>query len=325
MHSRNDRLGKGVHDIPMKFALLSFLVALSTAVRADVALSIRYFKTEGTSHYHLYLYGDDGRVIRQLTAPEDAQDTAPMFSMDGSMIYFTREQHGRKQIFSLRPNGTQLHAVEEAPAGYPPRVADQAYEAGGDNDSLWQVRGKDLFLTTPDGKQEVILNGDDNFKHSDPSFEANAFKALTIRDPATGQEKHIPTGGDEEQNYCDLATRAKSPFLILPGLRLAFYWQWQGSTDGPRLGALDLTNQRTVFLSQNPAIAIPHGTRTGFFCVCQDRYQPLGKTTHTVNCLYLDWWDGNLQRTRFAGEISLFGGASVRFQGQPQLNIRGKE
>jgi hypothetical protein len=58
--------------------------------------------------------------------------------------------------------------------------------------------------------------------------------------------------------------------------------------------------------------------------VCQDRYQPLGTTSHTVNCLYLDWWDGTLQRTRFARDISLFGGASIRVQGQPQLEIRGR-
>jgi hypothetical protein len=189
---------------------------------------------------------------------------------------------------------------------------------------VWQPRGDDLFVTTPDGTQEVILKSADNFKHILGSqFDADCFNALTIRDVANGQEKRVPTGGDAEDNYCDLATRMNSPFLIVPGLRVAFYWQWQGSTAGPRLGALDLTNARAVFLSENPAVPIPHGTRAGFFCVCGERYQPLGKTGKTVNCVYLDWWDAKLQRSRFAKAIALFGGASVRTEGQPQLDIQG--
>lgn len=311
----------------MRLSILAAVVAISTAAQAEVAISIRYFKTEGTSHYHLFLYSDDGKVLRQLTAPKDAQDTAPMFTADGKEIYFTREQRGRKQTFSIHPEGTQLHAVQEAPAGYPPQTEDQEYalSGGGDNDSLWQARGEDLLMKTPDGKQEVILKSADNYKHSDSAFEANAFKALTIRDLRDGQEQRVSTAGDEEDNYCDFATHKKSPFLILPGLRVAFYWQWQGSTAGPRLSALDLDRKRAVFLSANPALAVPHGTRDGFFCVCEERYQPLGKTSHTVNCLYLDWWDAKLQRTRFANAISLFGGASVRAKDQPQLDIRGKD
>jgi hypothetical protein len=307
--------------------MIAFFAVLSSLAQAEIAISIRYFKVEGTSHYHLFLYSDAGKVIRQLTAPEDAQDTAPMFSADGREIYFTRQQRGKKQVFSILPSGARLRATEKAPVGYPPQTADQAYEqtGGGDNDSLWQTRGEDLVMQTPDGKQEVILKSGDNFKHSDPSFESICFKALTIRNPAGGRERRISTAGDAAENYCDLATRMKSPFLIAPGLRMLFYWQWQGSTAGPRMGALDLGNERCAFLSQNPAIVIPHGTRAGFFCVCQDRYEPLGSTGHTVNCLYLDWWDAKLQRTRFAKAISLFGGASVRVTGQPQLDISGKD
>jgi len=310
----------------VRLSIIAIFAALSSLAQAEIAISIRYFKVEGASHYHLFLYSDDGKVIRQLTAPEDAQDTAPMFSADGREIYFTREQRGRKQVFSILPSGARLRPAEKAPVGYPPQPTDQAYEVtgGGDNDSLWQARGEDLFMQTPDGKQEVILTSGDNFKHTDPSFEANAFKGLTIRDLAGGWERRVSTAGDAPENYCDLATRMKSPFLISPGLRMLFYWQWQGSTAGPRMGALDLANERVVFLSNNPAIVIPHGTRAGFFCVCEDRYQPLGNTGHTVNCLYLDWWDVKLQRTRFAKTISLFGGASVRVKGQPQLDIRGK-
>src|SRR5688572_30887090 len=112
--------------------------------------------------------------------------------------------------------------------------------------------------------------------------------------------------------YCDLAVRQKSPFLLRDGLRLAFFWQHLGSTDGNRLGVLDLDKKKATFLSENPAMAIPHGERIGFFTVTHHRYQPLPGTKKTVNCLYLEWWNADLKRTRFAKAVSLFGGASVR-------------
>lgn len=301
------------------FFLFVFAISRTSTARAEVAIAIRYFKLKGTSHFHLFLYSDDGKVIRELTAPEDAQDTSPMFSVDGNLIYFTREQHGKKQIFSIQPNGDHLQAVDNAPAGYPPQATDGVYSDEKEPEMI--TRGDDLFLKTPDEKQEVVLKSADNFKRQDPSFEANGFGALSIRDTASGQETRVPTTGEETQNFCYFVSREKSPFLAVPGLRVAFYLQWQGSTDGPRLGALDLLNNRAVFLSRNPATPFAHGTRAGFFSVCEDRYQPLGETGHTVNCLYLDWWDANLQRTRFARAISIFGGASVRVKGQPQLDI----
>jgi hypothetical protein len=313
----------------MRLLYFAIGIAMTTPAPAEVAISIRYFKVEGTSHYHLYLYSDDAKLLRQLTAPETAHDTAPMFSPDGKLIYFTRDKQGQKAFLSIRIDGTQLQTLEAAPAGYPPQPpADQAYAltGGGENAAVWQSRGDDFFLTTPDGTQELILKSADNFKHIDGSqFDADCFKALTIREVASGQEKRVPTGGDAEDNYCELATRMNSPFLIAAGLRLAFYWQWQGSTAGPRLGALDLTRARARFLSDNPAVPIPHGSRAGFFCVCEERYQALGKTGKTVDCVYLDWWDPKLQRSRFAKAVALFGGASARTKDQAQLDIRAPE
>lgn len=307
---------------------LAAVALLATMARADVAISIRYFKIEGTSHYHLYLYSDDGKLIRQLTAPEDAQDTRPMFSKGGEEIIFTRETKWRKEIYAIRTDGTNLHAMEKAPEGYPLVISNgeiYTMEGGGENDTLWTPRGEDLFMKTPDGKQEVIVKSADNFKKKDPAFEAMGFAALTIRDLADEKEVRVATAGDAPDNYCDLSTYKKSPFLTLTSLRLAFFWQWQGSTAGPRLGAVDLDQKKSVFLSANPAFAVRHGTRDGFFCVTNDYYQPLGQTGHTVNCLYLDWWNGKLERTRFASAISLFGGASVRIKDQPQLNIPAHE
>jgi hypothetical protein len=306
----------------MKASIAAMMLLVTLQSHADLVVSLRYFKTEGTSHYHLYLYRDDGKVARQLTAPEDAHDTNPIFSRDGSEIAFTREVKGGSKIMSIHPDGSAMRALAQVPAWYHPTESSDAYElsGGGDNDSLWKSGNGELSIAAPDGKTELVLKNADNLKIQE-SFDAISFRALTIRDTAGGKETRVLVTGDIPDNYCDFAMRQKSPFLLCDNLRVVFYWQWLGSTDGSRLGVLDLDKQKAIFLSANPAMAIPHGTRAGFFCVSHERYQPLPGTKKTVNCLYLDWWDAGLKRTRFAKAISLFGGASVRVKGQPQLEI----
>jgi hypothetical protein len=190
----------------------------------------------------------------------------------------------------------------------------------GDHDFLWKPGSGEHIITSPDGKTEVVLKNADNLKIQE-SFEAISFRALTLRDTTSGKETRVVVTGENPDNYCDLALRQRSPFLMRDHLRVVFFWPWLGSTDGNRLGALDLAKKKAIFLSANPAMAIPHGTRDGFFCVTEERYQPLPGTEKTVNCLYLDWWDAELHRTRFAKAISLFGGASVRAKGHPPLDI----
>jgi Tol biopolymer transport system component len=101
---------------PHEALVPAILLIFTLRVQADVVVSLRYFKTEGTSHYHLYLYRDDGKMVRQLTTPEEAHDTNPIFSVDGSEIAFTRESKGSRRIMSIRPDGSALHSSAKAPA-----------------------------------------------------------------------------------------------------------------------------------------------------------------------------------------------------------------
>src|SRR6266536_402381 len=59
---------------------------------AEIVIAIRYLQAEGTSNSHLYLYREDGKLLRQLTNDNSGQDSGPIFAQDGGMIIFTREK-----------------------------------------------------------------------------------------------------------------------------------------------------------------------------------------------------------------------------------------
>jgi len=68
------------------FAVGAFLIGLYSSASAaekpmaEVVVAIRYLQPEGVSHAHLYLYREDGRLLRQLTRMDAGQDRAPIFA-----------------------------------------------------------------------------------------------------------------------------------------------------------------------------------------------------------------------------------------------------
>ena len=46
---------------------------------SEVVIAIRYLQAEGASHSHLYLYREDGKFLRQLTADNSGQDVDPIY------------------------------------------------------------------------------------------------------------------------------------------------------------------------------------------------------------------------------------------------------
>ena len=58
---------------------------------SEIVVAIRYLQAKGTSHSHLYLYREDGKLLRQLTNDNSGQDSDPIFASDGETIVFTRE------------------------------------------------------------------------------------------------------------------------------------------------------------------------------------------------------------------------------------------
>src|SRR2546422_4828338 len=95
--------------------IISALAILATPTRGDaeIVIAIRYLQTEGTSHSHLYLFREDGKLLRQLTNDNSGQDSGPIFAPDGSIIVFTREKPNEaRECWSIDPRGIGLKKLE---------------------------------------------------------------------------------------------------------------------------------------------------------------------------------------------------------------------
>jgi hypothetical protein len=109
----------------MKASLTIWLIVASLAVAcanavagAEIVVSIRYLKAQGASHAQLFLFREDGRLLRQLTNENIAQVTDPRFAPDGETIVFTRELGANKEYWSIEPHGKNLHVLSGAPSWY---------------------------------------------------------------------------------------------------------------------------------------------------------------------------------------------------------------
>ena len=71
-------------------AAILTLISLQARADSEIVIAIRYLHAQGTSHSHLYLYREDGKLLRQLTNDNSGQDSGPIFSPDGETVVFTR-------------------------------------------------------------------------------------------------------------------------------------------------------------------------------------------------------------------------------------------
>src|SRR5438552_5713506 len=101
--------------------LLAVITAVAGNARAEseLVIAIRYLHAQGTSHSHLYLYREDGKLLRQLTNDNSGQDSGPIFAPDGETIVFTREKpNPTREFWSVEPRGTYLKKLDAAPDWY---------------------------------------------------------------------------------------------------------------------------------------------------------------------------------------------------------------
>ena len=83
--------------------------AADFARRLQIVVAIRYLQPKGTSHSQLYLYREDGKLLRQLTNDNSGQDSDPIFAGDGESIVFTREKpNDAREFWSIDPRSTNL-------------------------------------------------------------------------------------------------------------------------------------------------------------------------------------------------------------------------
>src|SRR5258705_6907082 len=99
---------------------------------AEIVVAIRYLQPKGTSHSHLYLYREDGKLLRQLTNDNSGQDSHPIFASDGGTIVFTLEKpNDTREFWSIDPRGTKLKKLDAAPDWYSAAKSSPYFTSGG--------------------------------------------------------------------------------------------------------------------------------------------------------------------------------------------------
>src|SRR5947207_14926710 len=101
--------------------VLTGTLLLGTPARgaSEIVIAIRYLQAEGISYSHLYLYREDGKLLRQLTNDNSGQDVAPIFDSSGQTIVFTREKpHKIGEYWMIKPRGEGLKKLAADPPWY---------------------------------------------------------------------------------------------------------------------------------------------------------------------------------------------------------------
>jgi len=72
-----------------RYALLLAAIAAiagNAHAESELVIAIRYLHAQGTSHSHLYLYREDGKLLRQLTNDNSGQNSGPIFSSEAKNL-----------------------------------------------------------------------------------------------------------------------------------------------------------------------------------------------------------------------------------------------
>ena len=315
------------------FALALFATVTLANAASEIVVAIRYFQAQGESHSHLYLYREDGTLLRQLTKDERGQDLDPMFAPDGETIVFNREIAENKfEYWSIGPKGESLKQLEAEPEWYSATKTSPYFnwpevEGSGDDESAPAFGERTQKFRAPDGSVELILKevkGDENDSVNGPEHG----KHYALRDLKTKKSTEFPKipGFEGAVEQLQLKGSNNTRFLFDGPLRLAFFGVHLNSTDGDTDYALDLTKRRFVRLSPNWAAPFPLPGDGAFLTMTYNRYVPIPDTTKTVNCSYLELWDSSLNKIRFAREGTAavcYGASMYRADKTPAtINIR---
>ncbi len=129
--------------------LASIPTVLPSAKGAEIAVAIRYLQAKGTSHSQLFLFREDGTLLRQLTDEKTGQVKRPVFAPGGKAIVFTRAVgQGKSECWSVDPKGENRRRLPEPPAWYRTTTS---------SDFMGMTNADDEpEFETPDGAQRLI-------------------------------------------------------------------------------------------------------------------------------------------------------------------------
>lgn len=299
---------------------IAAMIAISTGSYADseLVIAIRYLQAEGISHSHLYLYREDGKLLRQLTKDNSGQDVAPIFDSGGETIVFTREKPNKiVEYWTINPRGEGLKKLEAAPSWYVEAKTSPYFtniepesESSPTPDTSPESTESPVESPTPtptykspDGAFELVLREDPNDEADQVDMPGHGAHYL-LRDVKSGTETPFADIPGFEGAFGILHERQNPErhFLFDGALRLAFFDLHLNSSDGTTVFALDLTRKRFVRLSENWATPFPLPGESAFLTFTENRYVPIPRSTKTANCWYIEHWDENLTRLRYARE-----------------------
>jgi hypothetical protein len=314
--------------------LLPCLIAIASVVHsaeapakkapAELAVAIRYLKAEGVSHSHVYLYREDGKLLRQLTKDDSGQDRDPFFSPDGQTIVFTREVKETREFWSVEPLGKNLRKLDTVPEWYAKAPNAPHFRYPDFEEEKEGVVKPEPKFTSPDGATELILRtvkGDEEDEYNGPGHG----KHFLLRDVKSGTQWEMGKlpGFVGLVDLLELSSDPKVRFFMHPPQRIAFFGLHLNSTDGDTVFAVDLNARRIVNLSPNWAAAFPLPGEPAFLTFASVRYVPIPNSKKTANCSYLERWDAELKKVRYAAERSaaILYGASMYRPGREPATI----
>jgi hypothetical protein len=318
--------------------MLLAIAAIASGAYADseIVAAIRYLQGEGTSHSHLYLYREDGKLLRQLTADNSGQDLGPIFAPDGATIVFTREKpNAVREFWSVDPLGKTLKRLDAAPDWYTqaksspyftniqPEETAPAAATPSPLESASPSPTPPPTYKSPDGSVELILREDPNDEDDQINGPGHG-KHYLLRNLKTGTETEfgkIP-GFYGAVEILHESQDKNQHFLFEGAMRLAFFGLHLNSTDGDTVFALDFNGPRLVRLSPNWATPIPLPGEPGFLTLTENRYVPIPGSQKTANCSYMEHWDEKLNKIRYAREKSAalcYGASMYRHDNDPHV------
>jgi len=243
------------------------------------------------------------------------------------MVYFTRKSRNQTAFYAISLEGKHFRPLEG--------VEVEKYAALSESSSFgyndYDFSNKEpkpvlpLHYPVPDGSVELIY---EEFDENEPEATQEDYYDVQARhtflhDLRSGSKVELSSlpGCEGIGHPLKLSDKIHSVYLLEPPLRAAFLDRHLNSTDGTAIFALDLQKRRLVRLGPNWATVYPLPEAPIFYTVTTERYQELGDG-RTVNCSYLERWNVDFEKVRFADpKVALCGGASVHRDSKPPLNI----
>jgi hypothetical protein len=299
---------------------------------SEIVIATRYLQAKGTSHSHLYLYREDGKLLRQLTSENSGQDVDPIFSPNGETIVFTREKpNDAREFWSIDPRGTQLKKLDAAPDWYAAIKSSPVFTTAGEEESLSpsptssqqeeaspsatpesdQQGGQHPSVTAldavaaaeerppetikaPDGLGEIFWRKGKQGKGPEESLNW----VMWFRDSKSGQETEIGRlPGFPSFDPLQIRQGRDRDFLFEGPLRLAFFGTHLDSSSGSTVLAFNFNTRKLVRLSVNWATPIPLPGEAAFLTLTENRYVQIPGSSKTANCSYIERWGANLKES----------------------------